>query len=43
MLGMMFLLVGGFLLLVRMSYRSAQRKAEEGRPFVPQGKLRWGD
>jgi len=43
MLGMMFLLVGGFFLLVRMSYRSAQRRSGEGRPFVPEGKLRWGD
>jgi len=43
MLLMMLTLVGGFFLLVRSSYRSAQARARSGEPYRPEGKLRWGD
>ena len=39
MLCVMGILVGGFYLLVRMSYRSAR----VGEPYRPEGKVRWGD
>ena len=40
MIGTMVLVLGGFALLVRRSYRGAARS---GRPFQPEGKLRWTD
>jgi hypothetical protein len=40
MLGVMALLLGGFALLVRRSYRNAARLEK---PFQPEGKLRWND
>ncbi len=40
MLGMLFVIVAGFLFLVRNSYRIARSSAE---PYRPEGKLRWGD
>lgn len=42
MLAVMLVLVGGFVLLVRGSYRSA-RRAGEGEGFQPAGKVRWDD
>jgi len=40
MLAVMALLLGGFALLVRRSYRSASRSDQ---PYRPEGKLRWTD
>ncbi len=40
MIGTMVLVLGGFALLVRRSYRSASRSNQ---PFEPEGKLRWTD
>lgn len=40
MLGTMVLVLGGFALLVRRSYRAGSHSSQ---PFEPEGKLRWTD
>jgi hypothetical protein len=42
MLGMFFLVIGGFVLAVVRSYRRSGG-AGKGEPFRPEGKLRWTD
>ncbi len=41
MLTVIVLIFGGFALLIVNSYRAARARAGEGKPFRPEGKLRW--
>jgi hypothetical protein len=43
MLSVVGVLFGGFMFLIRSSYRSVRRRAEAGENYQPEGKLRWGD
>jgi len=41
MLGVIALVFGGFALLIAHSYRASRTRTAQGRPFSPEGKLRW--
>jgi heme/copper-type cytochrome/quinol oxidase subunit 2 len=41
MIGMIFVILAGFLAVVWWSYRNERRRARTGVVFAPEGKLRW--